>query len=118
MRFVFARWLVCLAVLSLPGMATADPSYPNRPIRLIVPFPPGGSTDVIARILSPRLSEILGQSIVVENKSGAGGVIGFDATAKAPKDGYTLGISSVASSSRRCCPAATCRSTPPRTSSR
>ncbi|MFT8246333.1 Bug family tripartite tricarboxylate transporter substrate binding protein [Roseomonas sp. BN140053] len=69
-------------------------SWPSKPIRLIVPFPPGGSTDAVGRILAPLVSEQLRQSVVVENRAGAGGMIGADAVAKAPPDGHTIGIAS------------------------
>jgi tripartite-type tricarboxylate transporter receptor subunit TctC len=65
-------------------------SYPDRPLRLIVGFPPGGSSDTVARVVAQSLSPLLGQPVVVENKPGAGGVIGSDLVAKAPPDGYTL----------------------------
>jgi tripartite-type tricarboxylate transporter receptor subunit TctC len=64
--------------------------YPNRPIRLIVPFPPGGPNDVVARLVAPRLQAILGQPVVIENRPGAGGATGSRAAASAPPDGYTL----------------------------
>jgi tripartite-type tricarboxylate transporter receptor subunit TctC len=73
---------------ALPAAAQSD--YPNRPIKLIVGFAPGGSTDIVGRIVAQKLGERLGQAVVVENKAGAGGTIGADATAKAPPDGYTL----------------------------
>jgi len=65
-------------------------NYPNRPIRLIIPFPPGGSNDILGRILAPRFSERLGQQMVAENRPGADGIIGSDAVAKSAPDGYTL----------------------------
>jgi tripartite-type tricarboxylate transporter receptor subunit TctC len=68
----------------------AQAPYPDKPIRLIVGFAPGGSTDIVARIVAQRLSERLGQSVNVDNKAGAGGTIGADLTAKSPVDGYTL----------------------------
>jgi tripartite-type tricarboxylate transporter receptor subunit TctC len=64
--------------------------YPSKPVRFIVPYPPGGGTDVIARIVQPRLSESLGQTIVIENRGGAGGALGTEAAAKAAPDGYTF----------------------------
>jgi len=73
------------------GMASAQP-YPAKPIRFIVSFPPGGSSDLIARAIAPRMSERLGQPVVVENRAGAGGMIGVDAIAKAPPDGYVIGL--------------------------
>ena len=75
--------------LTTAGAASAQ-AWPARPIRIIVPFPPGGGLDIFARITAPRLQENLGQQIVVENRSGAGGMVGADAVAKAAPDGYTL----------------------------
>jgi len=83
--------LFCAAALLLPATALhAQAGYPNRPIRLIVPYPPGAGTDIIARTVGQKLGEILGQQIVIDNRGGGGGVIGADAGAKAPPDGYTM----------------------------
>jgi tripartite-type tricarboxylate transporter receptor subunit TctC len=65
-------------------------AYPSRPVRIIVPYPPGGGTDIIARLIGQRLSERLGQQFVIENRLGAGGNIGTEAVMRAPADGYTL----------------------------
>jgi tripartite-type tricarboxylate transporter receptor subunit TctC len=72
----------------------ADPAYPTRPIRLIVPFAAGGSSDSLGRVIAPELSRRLGQPVVVENKPGAGGNLGIDQVAKAAPDGYTIGLAS------------------------
>ena len=82
--------LILLFVLSLAAAAQAWAQYPNRPIRLIVPAAPGGGTDITARSFVPALAENLGQPIVIENRGGAGGVVGTDVVAKAAPDGYTL----------------------------
>ncbi len=88
------RWaLLALFVVMLPGSVVAE-TYPNRPIKLIVPFPPGGPNDIIARVVAQRMSELLGQPVVIDNRGGAGGVVGTDAVAKAIPDGYTIGICS------------------------
>ena len=84
--------LIALAVLC-PAVAQAQ-DFPNRNIRLIVPFPPGGPNDIIARVVGKRMEEILKQTIVVDNRSGQGGVLGTDLVAKAAPDGYTVGIAS------------------------
>jgi tripartite-type tricarboxylate transporter receptor subunit TctC len=81
--------LVLFLVLLWSGAANAQ-TYPDHPLRLIVGFPPGGSSDTVARVVAQSLSPLLGQPVVVENKPGAGGVIGSDLVAKAPPDGYTL----------------------------
>lgn len=82
-----------LAVAALAnGVAGAQPSYPSRPVRLIVPFPPGGSTDIVGRVAAHSLSELWGQQVVVDNRGGASGQIGVEAAAQAPADGYTLVI--------------------------
>jgi tripartite-type tricarboxylate transporter receptor subunit TctC len=79
------------AALALLGLGTpVFAAWPEKPIRFIVTFPPGGSTDFVARVLQPHLEKSLGQPIIVENRAGAGGVIGVDAAAKAPPDGYTV----------------------------
>ena len=83
----------CAAVgLMLVGTASAQSGYPNKPIRLVVPFPAGGSVDVTSRALALKLSAQLGQQVIVDNRPGAGGNIGMDAVAKSPADGYTLGM--------------------------
>jgi tripartite-type tricarboxylate transporter receptor subunit TctC len=90
-----ARTLLALAtgLTMLAGAGQAQtPDYPNKPIRMVVTFPPGGSTDVVVRMLVPRLNEKLGQQVVVDNRPGAGGNIGLTAVARAPADGYTLGV--------------------------
>ncbi len=87
-----------LGLLAAPGLARAQQGYPNRSIRLIVPFTPAGTTDIAARILAERLSQSLGQQIVVENRPGAGGNVGSDVVAKADPDGHTLLMCTVSSS--------------------
>jgi len=89
-------WVVgAIAVaLAFPPLVDAQ-SYPARPVRLIVPFPPGGSVDVVARALTPKLSERLGQQVVIENRSGASGIIGTEVVAHAKPDGYTLLINTI-----------------------
>jgi len=78
------------AVLALMAGSVFAQPYPSKPVRLIVTFPPGGSTDTVARIFAPRLGERLGQPVVIENRPGAGGAIGIDATLRSPADGYTI----------------------------
>ena len=95
-RAALSRRAVLATSLSIPAVAMAQPRFPDRPIRLIVPFAPGGGTDTTARIVAQALSERLGQSVVAENRAGAGGAIGMAAAAQAPADGYTLVMGHVA----------------------
>jgi tripartite-type tricarboxylate transporter receptor subunit TctC len=85
------RWTLLLLALAFCATAGAQ-TYPNKPVRFIVSFPPGGSSDLIARAVAPHMSGRLGQPVVVENRPGAGGMIGVDAVAKAAPDGYTIGL--------------------------
>ncbi len=87
--------LSVLAVTAVSGFAAADP-YPSKPIRLIIPFPPGGSNDIVGRLIAAKLSESLGKQIVIDNRGGAGGVLGTEIAAKSAPDGYTLLIVSAA----------------------
>lgn len=94
-RYGMRQWLISLALL---GAATtsvfAQSGYPVKPIRLIAPFPPGGTTDVLSRIIAQKLGEGVGRQVVVENRPGAGGNIGHEVAAKSPSDGYALIMSS------------------------
>lgn len=89
MRVRYRGWLLCL-LCGLAWLAPAQAQYPNRSIRLVLPFPPGGGTDTMARAMSNRLSEALGQQVVVDNRGGGGANIGAEIAAKSPPDGYTL----------------------------
>src|SRR5262245_35034629 len=79
-----------LAALGLAASCAVAQSYPSRPVRLIVTFPPGGTVDITARIVQPKLSEYLGQTVVIENRGGAGGAVGTEAAARSAPDGYTF----------------------------
>ena len=87
-----ALLFVCAVVIPLHSAFAADAAYPTRPIRLIVPFVAGGGTDLLARLLSPKLGEALGQQIVIDNRGGAGSILGTQLLSKSPPDGYTIGV--------------------------
>jgi tripartite-type tricarboxylate transporter receptor subunit TctC len=95
MRKLTHAALLTLSLVLCPALAFGQASYPNKPIKMIVPFAPGGASDFVARIISPKLGETLGASIVIENKAGASGNIGMDAAAKAPADGYTIYLGNI-----------------------
>ena len=83
-------------LLALAAPVAAADDYPNRPVRLIIPFPPGGSNDVVGRLIGTKLSEKLGKQVIVDNRAGAGGTVGTEIVSNAPADGYTLGVVSIA----------------------
>jgi tripartite-type tricarboxylate transporter receptor subunit TctC len=95
MRLIKTVTAIAAAVAASVTFAQATPAYPNKPIKLIIPFAPGGSTDIVGRIMAAKLTPLLGQPVIVENKAGAGGSIGAAEIAKAPADGYTIGMGSV-----------------------
>ena len=84
------RWASALVLCLLAGSAAAQADYPSRPVRIIVPSPPSGGTDIVARVLAQHFSKAFGQQFIVENKPGAGNMIGIEAAARSPADGYTL----------------------------
>jgi tripartite-type tricarboxylate transporter receptor subunit TctC len=86
--------LICLAAAVLVAGVSQAQEFPSKPIRLIVPFPPGGPNDLIARVVGQRMSELLKQQVVIDNRGGAGGVTGTDVVAKAAPDGHTIAITS------------------------
>jgi tripartite-type tricarboxylate transporter receptor subunit TctC len=97
-RFAVIRRRSVLAAASLPIAARAQPAgWPNRPVRLLVPFPPGGTSDVVGRLLGAHYQAVFGQPFTVENRAGAGGVVGSSELARAAPDGYTIGIGTISS---------------------
>ena len=82
--------LILLAALTLCGAALAQQPYPNRPLRVVIPWPPGQATDLVGRLIAQKLTEVLGQTAVPDNRAGAGGMMGTDFAAKAAPDGYTI----------------------------
>ena len=93
LNFISRLWIFSILSITAVSIAYAQPTYPNRPIKFIAPFPPGGTSDVLGRIMAQKLSDALGQSVIVENRPGASGNIGHDIAAKSAPDGYTLLLS-------------------------
>ncbi len=96
MPTLLSRLIMAAALLLAPAAAAFAGDYPNKPVRLIIPFPPGGSNDVVGRLVAQQLSVKLGQQVYVDNRAGAGGTLGSEACATAAPDGYTLCIISIA----------------------
>src|SRR5207342_3486311 len=92
-----AMWVLIAMACAMPAQAQIDAAWPARPLRLIVPFAPGGTTDTIARLVARELTKPLGQQVVVENRPGAGALIGTEAVLKLPADGYTLFFATISS---------------------
>src|SRR5882724_3094047 len=90
MRLTIRSAFAAAALVVAASFATRAADYPSQTIKIVVPFPPGGGVDVVARVIAPRLSESLGQSVIIENRAGAGGSVGATFVAQAPRDGYTL----------------------------
>src|SRR4030088_2025847 len=93
---IFRTLLTGLPLLLSPALAAAE-DFPTKPIRLIGPFPPGGPNDIIARVIGQRMSELIKQPVLIDNRGGQAGVLGTDAVAKSNPDGYTIGIMSASS---------------------
>jgi tripartite-type tricarboxylate transporter receptor subunit TctC len=93
----FARALAACALFALPALAAAQSAenYPSRPIRVLIPYAPGGATDIVARYLASKLNDVLGQPVIIENRPGASGNIALEAVIKAAPDGYTLFVGNV-----------------------
>src|SRR5215813_5216351 len=83
------KTLLALLVSVLVWEANAQ-AYPNKPVRIVIPFPPGNTTDIMTRLIAPKISERLGQQVIVDNRPGASGMLGLDHVAKGPADGYTI----------------------------
>src|SRR5215213_7017951 len=83
------------AALALPRLAAGATAWPDRPIRMVIPFPAGGASDAVGRLMAQRMGALLAQPIVVENRGGSGGGVGADAVAKAPADGHTVLMATV-----------------------
>jgi tripartite-type tricarboxylate transporter receptor subunit TctC len=98
-RLRSAAFALAFATFAAAGFAQSSAPWPNRPVRIVVPFAPGGTTDILARALAPELGKAFGQIFIVENKAGAGGNLGADIVAKSPADGYTLLMGTVGTQS-------------------
>src|SRR6185295_3873754 len=91
-----ARWIVLAILAALAGPAAAADDYPSKPVRIIIPYAPGGINDVAARVVAAHLTNRLGKQFIPDNRTGAGGIVGFETAASAPPDGYTLVVLSIA----------------------
>src|SRR2546423_5386229 len=94
MRSVRCGWLIFLA-MGMVAMTHAQAQYPVKPVRMIVPFPPGGASDALGRIIGTSLAEALGRPVVIENRAGAGANVGAEIAAKSAADGYTLFLANI-----------------------